>query len=394
MRIFHTSDWHLGRSLLRFDLTPAFERWTDSVVEICRAEKVDAIVVAGDIYDRSVPPSHMVELLSETLRRLTEFTQVVLISGNHDSAQRLGFASELLRPGLTIRTDSIDCGIPIDLPDAEGNLGAQLYAIPYLVPDIERSKLAAGVEPLDRSHSAVMAAALARVRNSIATQSQRSVPQILTAHTFVTGAEKSESELEIGVGGVDSVPSSLFRLGADTGTGPLDYVALGHLHGPQRVGGTNDPILRYSGSPIAFSFSEENHHKSGVLLDFTTAGVPPQIELIPHEPWRPLATLTDTLENLLSSKYDDYVDYFLRIFVTDTLRPLQLNAKLNNRFNYVLEVQHQTRETQAVMRELRRQHTDPLAVVEEFFEGAGGRELTDAEKEIVTAHWNSVVGDE
>ncbi|MDO5025460.1 MAG: exonuclease subunit SbcD [Trueperella sp.] len=393
MRIFHTSDWHLGRSLLGFDLTPAFERWGAAVVEICRTEKVDAVVVAGDVYDRSVPPAHMVELLSDILRQLTEFTQVVLISGNHDSAQRLGFASPLLRSGLSIRTNSLDCGTPIELADGNGNLGAQLYAVPYLVPDIERSKLAPDAEPLARSHSTVMAAALERVQHGITAHANRAVPQLLTAHTFVVGAEKSESELEIGIGGVDSVPASLFRLGAATGSGPLDYVALGHLHGPQQVGGEDNPLMRYSGSPIAFSFSEQNHHKSGVLLDFTAAGTAPQLELIPHEPWRPLATLTDTLDNLLSRKYDDYSDHFLRIFVTDPIRPEHLNAKLNNRFRYVLEVQHQTRETMAIMRELRRQRTDPLAVVHEFFANAGGRELTATEKEIVTTHWNSAKGE-
>lgn len=205
--------------------------------------------------------------------------------------------------------------------------------------------------------------------------------RIVLSHSFVIGAQPSESERDISVGGADSIPSHIFRLG-----GLTDYVALGHIHGPQAVGTQGDPLMRYSGSPIAFSFSEEKHVKSSVLLD-TRSG---ETTLIPAPVYRPLATLEDTLENLLSAKYAGYGDHFLRIRVTDPDRPADLYAKLKKRFAHMLALEHVSEATAVTLEQLAAIRSNPLAVLREFFAHAGGRELTAAEDQLVAATWEEV----
>lgn len=377
MRFLHTADWHLGREIHGADLAPAFEQWADHVVDLVASEGVDALFISGDVYDRAVPPVAMVELLSDTLSRLLEHTRVIMTSGNHDSPQRLGFGSAFAREGLHICTDSRRAHIPVVIDD--GADGALIYPIPYLDPPTERDRLA-GDEPLERSHIAVNTEMLARVEADMRRRGGNPY-RIVLSHTFVIGAQPSESERDISVGGADSIPSHIFRLG-----GLTDYVALGHIHGPQAVGTQGDPLMRYSGSPIAFSFSEEKHVKSSVLLD-TRSG---ETTLIPAPVYRPLATLEDTLENLLSAKYAGYGDHFLRIRVTDPDRPADLYAKLKKRFAHMLALEHVSEATAVTLEQLAAIRSNPLAVLREFFAHAGGRELTAAEDQLVAATWEEV----
>ena len=269
-----------------------------------------------------------VELLSDALGRLTALTRVVLTPGNHDSATRLGFGAGLFRDRLAVRSRVAGLGEPVVLPDADGDAGALVYALPYLDPDMSREELAetgedgARVAPA-RSHEAVTAAALRRVHADLATRRAAGprVPAVLLAHAFVTGGAPSESERDIRVGGVDAVPSGVF--------GPasaLDYVALGHLHGPQRVGREGvDPVMRYAGSPLAFSFSEAAHHKSTALVDLGADGVR-AVELVPTPVPRRLGDVTGTLAELLGQAFDDRTGDWVRVTVTDDVRPEQLWA--------------------------------------------------------------------
>ena len=141
MRILHTSDWHLGRTFHGRVLDDAHAAFADHLVELVAAESVDAVLVAGDVYDRAIPPNDAVALLDETLRRLTERTRVVLTPGNHDSARRLGFAADLMREGLIIRARTAGLDRGIILPDADGNDAAIVHALPYLDPDAARELL-------------------------------------------------------------------------------------------------------------------------------------------------------------------------------------------------------------------------------------------------------------
>src|SRR3954469_17616014 len=239
MRILHTADWHLGRSFHGESLLAAQAAAVEHVVATARAERVGVVVLAGDLYDRALPPVDAVRLADEALRRLSEVCPVVVISGNHDSAARVGFWAALLdRAGVHVRTAVSGIAEPVELP------GACVYCIPYLEPDLVRDELGSA----ERGHTAVLTAAMDRVRAAMARRP--GTRSIVVAHAFVAGATVSASERDLAVGGAGSVGAAIFR-------GP-DYVAMGHIHAPQRMGFNG----RYAGSPVAFSFSEAAHAKS------------------------------------------------------------------------------------------------------------------------------------
>ncbi|WP_098484526.1 exonuclease SbcCD subunit D [Georgenia soli] len=398
MRILHTSDWHLGRTLHGVDLTEHHATFLDHLVELVRAERVDAVLVAGDVYDRAIPPVDSVELLSETLARLTEHTHVVITPGNHDSAARLGFGATMFRDRLAVRSRVTAVADPIRLPDRDGGVGALVYALPYLDPDLTRAALTekgedgSPVRPA-RSHEAVTAAALRGVQADLTRRradADTRVPAVLVAHAFVTGGAASESERDIRVGGVDQVPSGVF--GAPD---LLDYVALGHLHGPQRVGREGaDPVMRYAGSPLAFSFSEARHRKSTALVDLGPDGVR-GVELVDAPVARRLADATGTLEELLGCAFDHLTDHWLRVTVTDDVRPAQMWAQVSRRFPHALVVQHApARSAERAAASAVGPQQDPLEVAAQFLEAAGGRPAGPDELAVLRDAYESVLADQ
>jgi DNA repair protein SbcD/Mre11 len=324
MRLLHTSDWHLGRSFHREDLLGAQARFVDFLVETVRSEAVDAVLVSGDVYDRALPAVDAVELCNDALRRLAATgVRVVLISGNHDSAKRLGFGADLIdAAGIHLRTDPRRCGEPVLLDDARGGGGpVAVYGLPYLEPDAVRGDLGCD----GRGHEAVLGAAMERVRADLTTR-PGGTRSVVLAHAFVTGGEASESERDISVGGVSAVPAATFA-GAD-------YVALGHLHGAQ----TLDPRVRYSGSPVAYSFSEEHHRKGVWLVDLPARpGAPAVVEPLPTPVPRPLARLRGRLDDFLTGeRWSAYTDHYLQVTLTDPSRPREPMERLRTRFPHVL----------------------------------------------------------
>ena len=396
----HTSDWHLGRTLHGVDLLDHQAAYLDHLVELARDSAAHAVVVAGDVYDRALPPVRAVELLSETLARLAEHTHVVITPGNHDSATRLGFGAAVMRPEVHVRARVADVGRPVLVPADDGEL-AWVYALPYLDPDATRRALSPDPEDpeqdLPRSHEAVMAAALERVRGDIA--ARRAAGEqghvVVAAHAFVVGGQPSESERDIRVGGVDSVPAGVFA-GAD-------YVALGHLHGPQQVFGAG-AVARYAGSPLAYSFSEVNHRKStalvtlgaragdgdlvpGAAADGTSArgealdDGAALVELVEAPVPRPLADLSGTLEELLSRKHDEHTDSWVRVTVTDADRPRDLQQRLESRFAHLLVARHLPAGPREGARTLRTvtAASDPVTVVADFVRHVTARDPLPAE---------------
>lgn len=398
MRILHTSDWHLGRTLHGVDLTDHHATFLDHLVDLVRAERVDAVLVAGDVYDRAIPPVDSVELLSETLARLTEHTHVVVTPGNHDSAARLGFGAAMFRDRLVVRSRVTAVADPVELPDRDGGVGALVYALPYLDPDLTRAAVTeegedgTPVRPA-RSHEAVTAAALRRVSADLTRRRADDgarVPAVLVAHAFVTGGAASDSERDIRVGGVDQVPSGVF--GAPD---LLDYVALGHLHGPQRVGREGvDPVMRYAGSPLAFSFSEARHHKSTALVELGADGVR-GVELVDAPVGRRLADATGTLEELLGRAFDHLTDHWLRVSVTDDVRPAQMWAQVSRRFPHALVVQHTPARVAARPgASAVGPQQDPLEVAAQFLEAAGGRPAVPDELAVLRDAYESVLAEQ
>lgn len=312
MRLLHTSDWHLGRSFHREDMLGAQARFVDHLVQTVRTEDVDAVLVSGDLYDRALPPVDAVALCDEALRRLAaEKVQVIVISGNHDSAQRLGFGAGLMdAAGVHVRSDPRTVGTPVLLAD-----GTAVYGIPYLEPEVVRT----GWDLPERGHAAALSEAMRRVRADLAVRDARSV---VLAHAFVTGGEASDSERDISVGGVESVPMSVFD--------GVDYVALGHLHGRQRMSET----VRYSGSPLAYSFSEEHHVKGAWLVDL---GTTVRAEFVEAPVPRPASRVRARLEDLLTAeRWTRYEDHWLQVTLTDHDRPAGAMDRLRRRFPHTL----------------------------------------------------------
>ena len=183
MRLLHTSDWHLGRGLHGLDLHDAQVQMVRQVSEAVSAYAVDAVIVAGDVFDRAVPPVAAVRLWGEALRALTEQVPVIVVSGNHDSAVRLGAGADLYRDGVHLCTDVSDIGRPVVLSDEHGPVA--VYPIPFLDPDLARHSLARADEPLERSHAAVLAEAMNRVRSDL--QKRRAngnMRSVVVAHAF------------------------------------------------------------------------------------------------------------------------------------------------------------------------------------------------------------------
>lgn len=337
MRLLHTSDWHLGRGLHGVDLHDAQHDVVDQVVEVVRAHGVDAVLIAGDVFDRAVPPVASVRLWSYALRELSALVPVIVTPGNHDSAARLGVGSDLYRAGVHIVTQPEQVGIPIELQDADGPV--LVYPLPFLDPDIAGVALSDQTERLERSHDAVMTAAMTRVRTDLARRrrSDASTRAVVMAHAFVIAAgsaaaqpsERSESERDIRVGGVDSVPSAVFD--------GVDYVALGHLHGAQRVGGEG---VRYCGSPLRYSFSEVHQRKQLLLVDLGPDGLR-AVESVPLRQPRGMAALSGTLDELLTSaSYDANTDDWVQVSVTDAARPAGMRDAVRGRFPEALVVRH------------------------------------------------------
>nr|WP_282548769.1 exonuclease SbcCD subunit D [Streptomyces rochei] len=321
MRLLHTSDWHLGRAFHRVNMLGAQAGFIDHLVDTVREHDVEAVVVSGDVYDRAVPPLAAVELFDDALHRLAALgVPTVMISGNHDSARRLGVGAGLIdRAGIHLRTDPAGCGTPVVLHDAHGDVA--FYGLPYLEPALVKTEF--GVDK--PGHEAVLAAAMDRVRADLAGRAP-GTRSVVLAHAFVTGGEPSDSERDITVGGVAAVPRGVFD--------GVDYVALGHLHGCQ----TLTERVRYSGSPLPYSFSEAAHRKSTWIVDLDAAGGG-TAERVDCPVPRPLARLRGTLDELLADpELTAHEEAWVEATLTDPVRPADPMARITDRFPHTLSL--------------------------------------------------------
>ncbi|MBB4968458.1 exonuclease SbcCD subunit D [Saccharothrix violaceirubra] len=323
MRFLHTSDWHVGRTFHGRDLLAEQESVLSGLADLVDSERVDVVVVAGDLFDRAVPNAEAVAVCSRVLERLRAAGATVVVTpGNHDSAARLGlFGGFTAAGGLHVRTRAAAVGEPVLLADDHGPVA--VYGIPYLEPETARQALEV---PDARGHRGVLTEAMRRVRADLATRSARSV---VLAHAFVTGGQACESERTIAVGGVQDVPASVFD--------GVDYVALGHLHGQQTLA----EGMRYSGSPMAYSFSEARHGKSVWLVELDAGGLA-GVERRPLPVPRALSTVSGGLAELLSApEHDEIADHFLSVVLTDRVRPLDALRRLQARFPHAVHVDWQ-----------------------------------------------------
>jgi DNA repair protein SbcD/Mre11 len=383
MLMLHTSDWHLGRSLHRADLRAAQAAYLDHLVATVRAEKVDVVLVAGDVYDRAVPPVDAVELCEDALLRLhAAGARIVLISGNHDSARRLGFGGGLLdQAGVHLRTRPGALARPIMLEDAHGPVA--VYGVPYLEPDAVRGELpeSGGDRPpgeVPRGHPAVLGHAVRCIRADADARGVRR--RVIMAHAWVTGGAACESERDITVGGVGQVPAELF--------GGFSYVALGHLHGPQTLAGH----LRYSGSPLPYSFSEASHGKGSWLVELDGDGMV-KAERVAAPAYRRLSVLRGRLADLLGrASYAEHEDDFVSVTLTDPSRPEGAMDALRARFPHVLVL---TFDPEGVVPDDRGYRAriagrDDLAVAAEFVRHVRNDPATEGERQLLSQAFEAV----
>jgi len=368
MRILHTSDWHLGRQFHNQSLLQDQRYALQQICEIVVEQRVDVVIVAGDIYDRSVPPAAAVELLNETIDRICHDLQVpmIVIAGNHDSPERLGFgARQLATAGLYVVGTLWKSPQKIVLQDQQGEKVA-FYPLPYADPATVRHLFSVDVATHEEG--------LRHLIDLILAERDPAIPAVAIAHCYLSGGESSESERPLAVGGIEYVSPQLFN--------EFSYTALGHLHGPQFRG---SETIRYSGSPLKYSFSEEGQNKSVTLIDLSLQN-DISIEKIPVNPIRNMRTLNGSLEGLLrAGSSDPQREDYLRIQLTDTHAILDVMNKLREVYPNVLHLERPgLQEIRSLQADRKRLQHGELSMFRDFYQQITGEQLSTEQDQIVS----------
>lgn len=370
MRILHTSDWHIGRTFHGNSTMDALAEVLGALTAQVRENAVDVVIVAGDVFDSATPAGPAYTLLGDVLVALHETgARVIVTSGNHDSAARLGFQARLLRDGIHVLTDPLAIGTPVTVADADGPV--HFYGIPYLEPAIVRQHWA-GADL--RTQAQTLAHAMDLVRAGMQAHPGRSVA---IAHCFSAGVDATVGlEREVRQGGLDVVPLSVFD-------GP-DYVALGHIHGRQQI----SERVRYSGAPLHYSFGEQSKPRGSWLVDLDATGLA-SVEWLDLPVPRRLVTLTGTLDEILSPEnIAAHADDWVCAVYTDALAQTEPMRRLREQYPHCAMVQHQPSDASAGVERsyvdrLRGAVSDPERI-EAFLEHVrAGHGATEREGELI-----------
>jgi exonuclease SbcD len=328
VRILHTADWHIGRTFHGHSTLNALSAVLAAIPGVVRELRIDVVIAAGDIFDSAAPSGEAFTLLQDTLIGIREAgAQVVLISGNHDSAARLGFASPFARlAGVHIVTDAAVVGLPITLDDGHGPV--DFYCVPFLEPALIRHRWP---EEELRSQADALRFAMRRIQENVLARAGEGARTVVVAHTFVAGAESESTESErpiATVGSVDIVPLSTFD--------GIDYVALGHIHGRSQLADQ----IRYSGALLHYSFSEATKPRGGWLVELGAAGMS-AAQWVDLPVPRPLIVLKGQLESLLTeTRFAQYTGHWVCAVLTDSTRPVDAMRRLQSRFQWCAHVEH------------------------------------------------------
>ena len=365
MRFVHTADWHLGRIFHGVHLTEDQAYVLDELTEIVRDARPDVVIVAGDIYDRAVPPQDAVSLLDDVLSRLVAKVgvPVVLIAGNHDSPERLSFGARLLaNSNLHVFGPLLPECRPVVIEDDFGPVN--IYAIPFAEPPVVREKI--GGNDI-RDHDS----ALRQILQHIRAKQPAGRRSILVAHAAVVGGKTSDSERPLSIGGSETVEPAIFK--------GFDYVALGHLHQPQSSG---EDHIQYSGSILKYSFSEVSHEKSVTIVEMDATGrcAIERIALLPRRNVRRIkGTLKDILEKAQS---DENRDDYIMVTLLDRQPVLNAMGRLREVYPNTLHIERplfapSTVHAQAPADHLRLSEAEMFS---SFFSQVTDEEMTEPEK--------------
>lgn len=358
MRFLHTADWHIGKKLHGYDLIPEQEEAFRQIEAIAQEEHVDAIVIAGDLYDRALPSEPAVTALTQmlvTLNRQDKFP-LLAISGNHDSGVRLGYGAEWFSStDFFLRTKLADALTPVTL----GN--TQFFLLPYFEPIVAR-------QFFDDDQIRTVNQAMERL---VAAMQEKFAPDkhhVLIAHFFAAGSRHTDSETQVQVGGLNAVPVDLLA--------PFDYVALGHLHRKEAL--QNEPRVKYSGSPLKFSTSEAADTKGVWIVDTDTT--PVTVTFKPLRPWHNLVVLEDSFEHLLDPNhiYPVTPADFIAVNLTDTTPITNVMQRLKTRFPRVIELNrvNQLDVTPDTL-DVQQVQQDPVTLLQDFFAQVTQHPLSD-----------------
>ena len=374
MKFFHLSDLHIGRQLHHYNLREDQEKILGEVIDYAELIHPDSIIIAGDIYDKSVPSAEAVSMFDEFLTALSAIEPaipVLIISGNHDSAERLQYASGILKKhqihlaGIAPRTPE-EYIEKVTLTDEYGEVN--FYLLPFLKPAYVRRVFD---EEIPETYSEAVRCLIEREKIDFCNRRN-----VLISHQFYTGKDNPQTcdSETFSVGGIDNIDIGCVK--------EFDYVALGHLHGEQNVGMSH---IRYCGTLLKYSVSESSHHKFLSVVTLKEKGISPQIELLPLHPLRDVQKKRGQLEEILKQAEEKEKDDYISITLTDEVEPYKPKEQLEKVFSHILEVRVDNTRTRNKLQELDEELTikDPLESFADFYQEMQGKEMGEEEQEIM-----------
>ncbi len=368
MKLFHISDLHLGKKLNEFSMIEDQEFILREILGIIDEEKPNGVLIAGDVYDKTVPSEEAMKLWDDFLISLAAMkVPVFAISGNHDSAIRFSNHGKLV-DSTGIHLSPVYDGAAKCFTLTDGGITVNIHMLPFVKPAVVRG-IFEGEEIVDYTDACRVA-----VRHMDLDKSDKSAKNILIAHQFVTGAVRCDSE-EVSVGGLDNVDASVFD--------DFDYVALGHIHGKQTIG---RETVRYSGTPLKYSFSEKDHKKSITVVNVDAGGV--SVSEIPLKPLRDLREIRGTYEELTAR--DNYAgtntDDYIHAVLTDENDVVNAFGKLQTIYPNLMKLSYdnaRTREQRDVSDAVDVENRTPLELFEEFYEKQNNAPMSKEQRDFV-----------
>lgn len=380
MKILHLADLHIGKIIYEQSLIEDQKYILNEVIKIIKNKKVEVVLISGDIYDRSIPTLEAVELLNEFLNKLIKELnlKVFIISGNHDSKERLNFGSKIFESdGLYIQTNYEGKIRKVTLQDSYGPIN--IYMLPFIKPIDVKEYFEEQIITYDDAIKQI-------VKKENIDEDERN---IIVAHQFVTSnaiiPETCESEI-INIGGIDNVDASNFE--------KFDYVALGHIHGPQRIG---RDTIRYSGTLLKYSFSEINHNKSVVVIDFKEKGNV-NYELVPIEPKRDMREIRGPIEKLLSEENykDTNTDDYIRAIITNEEAIYDPIGQIRKIYPNVLSLEVRNSKTENINKELEKieemKEKSELELFDDFYEFQLNKKMDEDKRQIIKDIFDGIKG--
>lgn len=385
MKFFHLSDLHIGKQLHRYNLKEDQHVILKEVITYAKELRPDAIVIAGDIYDKSVPSAEAVNVFDEFLTDLSEITPeipILIISGNHDSPDRLKYASEILKRHHIYLAGNVperpeEHIEKVTLHDAYGEVN--FYLLPFMKPAYVKNIF---VDGTPETYSDAVKEIIKREK--IDYKDKRNV---LVSHQFYVG-EKAESpetcDSEVfSVGGIDNVDIGSVK--------EFDYVALGHLHGAQCIG---KPEIRYCGTLLKYSVSESTQNKSLTVVTLKAKGEKPEIENYPLHPLRDVRKKKGTLDEIIKEAQETEKDDYISITLTDEIDPYKPKEQLERIFSHILEIRVDNQRTRTKLKEMDEELVmkDPFTSFAEFYKEMQGREMNGEEETIMKEIFDKAKG--